>query len=329
MGAALLVTHPACSQHDPGPDHSEAPGRLSALYDAVRGDVTLWAALCEVQGVPCEEEDLLRVHTPEHVARVRASAQDAAREGRLVWLDADTAVGGASFDAALAAAGCAFDAAKRALDGAASFALSRPPGHHATRNRAMGFCLFNNVAIAVRRLQAEGRVRDVLVVDWDAHHANGTQEIFYEDPSVYLVSLHLGRDYPGTGNPSQRGAGLGRGRTRNVPMPHGTGSAEYRRRYQRALEAALASFSPELVIISAGFDLLAGDPEGGFLLEPRDLHSLTTDLLERLPSCTRGVAAILEGGYAVGRIGVGLVEVLRALAGLPSVSSGASNNAKT
>ena len=312
-----LVTHPACARHDPGPDHAEAPSRLVALERAVRADPELWAALSEVEGVPASEADLLRVHTPGYVARVRAAAEQAAREGDRVSLEADTVVGAASFEAALAAAGCAVGAAERALDGSAAFALSRPPGHHAMPDRAMGFCLFNNVAVAVRRLQAEGRVRDVLVVDWDAHHGNGTQEIFYKDPSVYLISLHLGRDYPGTGNPAQRGAGPGRGLTRNVPLPHGTGAAEYRRRYCRALDAALAAFSPELVVVSAGFDLLSGDPEGGFLLEPRDLHALTTDLLERLPARTRGVAAVLEGGYALERIGAGLVEVLRALAGLP------------
>jgi acetoin utilization deacetylase AcuC-like enzyme len=312
-----LVTHPACVRHDPGPEHAESPGRLAALREALRADELLWGGLEEVGGVPASEADLLRVHTPEHVARVRSAAEEAARTGMRVWLDADTAVGSSSFEAALAAAGCAVGAAERALGGASAFALSRPPGHHATPDRAMGFCLFNNVAVAVRRLQAEGRVRDVLVVDWDAHHGNGTQEVFYQDPSVYLISLHLGDDYPGTGNPAQRGAGPGRGLTRNVPLPHGTGSVEYRRRYRRALDAALASFSPELVVVSAGFDLLSGDPEGGFLLEPDDLHALTSDLLERLPGRTRGIAAVLEGGYALERIGAGLTAVLRALAGLP------------
>jgi acetoin utilization deacetylase AcuC-like enzyme len=309
-----LVSHPACAHHDPGPDHPESPSRLAALGAAMRGDSELWATLSEVGCPPAGEDDLLRVHTPAHVARVRDAAEEAARTGGRVWLDSDTAVGPGSFEAALAAAGCAIAATGRALDGGAAFALSRPPGHHATPDRPMGFCLFNNVAVAVRRLQAEGRVRDVLVVDWDAHHGNGTQEVFYKDPSVYLLSLHLSREYPGTGNPSQRGAGPGRGLTRNVPLPHGTGAIEYRRRYRSALDAALARFSPELVVVSAGFDLLSGDPEGGFLLEPRDLHALTADLLERLPSRTRGVAAILEGGYALERIGGGLVAVLRALA---------------
>lgn len=315
----LLITHPACARHDPGPDHLESPDRLFALHRAVAGDAALSSVLGQVEGVPVSEEDLLRVHSGEYVTAVRAASERAEREGERVPLDADTLVGPGSFEAALAAAGCAVVAAERALDGCATFALSRPPGHHATSERAMGFCLFNNAAIAVRRLQSEGRVREVLIVDWDAHHGNGTQEIFYRDSTVYVVSVHLGPEYPGTGNPSQRGAGPGRGLTRNVSLPHGTSVAEYRRRFRRALEAATAVFTPELVIVSAGFDLLSGDPEGGFLLEPRDLHALTTDLLERLPSRTRGVAAVLEGGYVPDRMGAGLVQTLRALAGLPSI----------
>ena len=317
MPRVPFVTHPACARHDPGPGHWETPDRLPALLRAVRADPALQDALVEVEGIPALEADLLRVHTPEHVARVRAAVEEAEKGAGPVWLEADTAVGAASFEAALAAAGCAVVAAERALDGSPAFALSRPPGHHATPGRAMGFCLFNNVAVAVRRLQAEGRVRDVLVVDWDAHHGNGTQEIFYKDPAVYVLSLHLGCDYPGTGNRSERGAGPGRGLTRNVPLPHGTEAVEYRARYRRALDAAFDAFSPELVVVSAGLDLLSGDPEGGFLLEPRDLHALTVDLLQRLPSRARGVAAVLEGGYALERIGAGLVEVLRALTGLP------------
>jgi acetoin utilization deacetylase AcuC-like enzyme len=317
-----MFEHPACARHDPGPGHPEVAARLEALRSAVRADAALAALIEEIEGVPAGEDDLLRVHDPGYVARVRAATDEARRDGRPVALDPDTAVGPGSFEAALAAAGCAIDAARRALEVPAAFALSRPPGHHATRDRPMGFCLFNNVAVAVRRLQAEGRARDVLVVDWDAHHGNGTQEIFYRDPSVYVLSLHLGGEYPGTGSPSQRGAGQGLGRTRNVPLPRGTGAAEYRRRFQRALDAALAAFRPDLVLVSAGFDVLSGDPEGGFLLEPRDLHALTGDLLERVASRTRGVAAVLEGGYALDRIGPGLVEMLRALAGLPSASLG-------
>ena len=182
----------------------------------------------------------------------------------------------------------------------------------------MGFCLFNNAAVAVRRLQAAGRGRArVLVIDVDAHHANGTQDIFYEDGSVYLLSFHLSPEFPGTGDAADQGSGDGAATTHNVPLAHGTGAAEYRARWAEALDAAFATFIPELVVLSMGFDVLAGDPEGGLLLEPRDLHELVTDLLWRLPSATGGrVVAVLEGGYALERIGDGFVEVMRALAEL-------------
>lgn len=288
--------------------------------EAVRADPDLGEVLVERVADPVGEEDLLRVHTAEHVARIREACEESRRSGKLVWVDGDTPVSAGSWDAALAAAGCAVTAAEQVFTGpaATAFALSRPPGHHATVDRAMGFCLFNNAAIAVRRLQAEKRARNVLVLDWDAHHGNGTQDVFYDDPTVYVLSLHLCPDYPGTGSAIERGAGAGRATTRNVPLRHGTTAAEYRRQFLAALDCAFESFAPDLVIVSAGFDCLAGDPEGGLLLAPQDLHVLTTDLVEGVPASARGrIAAVLEGGYALDRIGSGLVNVLRGLAGLP------------
>lgn len=317
MPTALLVSHPACERHDPGPGHSDAPGRLPALRAALRRDAPLLARLAETTPAPATEADLLRVHTAAHLAAVQAAAADADATGERRLLEAYTAVGPGSYPAALAAAGCAIEAATRALDGAPAFALSRPPGHHASPGQAMGFCLFNNVAVAIRRLQAEGRARRVLVVDWDAHHGNGTQDAFYSDPDVFVLSLHLDGEYPGTGRSGQRGAGAGRGSNRNVPLPHGTGPEAYRRAYRRALDGVLASFTPDLTVVSSGFDLLRGDPEGGFLLEPADLHGLATDLLDRLPAAGRSVVGVLEGGYHLDRIGLGLAAVLRALTGLP------------
>jgi acetoin utilization deacetylase AcuC-like enzyme len=284
----------------------------------VHADAELTATVVERRATPVAEQDLLRVHAPAHVAQVQAASEEARRRGGLVWLDADTPVGPGSWDAALAAAGCVVTAAELVLAGEAfaAFALPRPPGHHATRDRAMGFCLFNNVAVAVRRVQARGLVEKVLVLDWDAHHGNGTQDLFYEDPSVFVLSIHLTSGYPRTGKAGEVGAGAGAGTNCNVPLPRGTTGADYRRRYLAALDATLQTFTPDLVVISAGFDCLSGDPEGGFLLEPSDLHLLTTDLLSRVPGPGKVVAA-LEGGYALDRIGMGLVDVLRALGGLP------------
>jgi acetoin utilization deacetylase AcuC-like enzyme len=316
-----LVLHPACALHDTGWGHPEHQGRLPAIVSAIERDTpALLHAVLQREAEPASEADVLRVHTRAHLERVRAAAERAAREGEPVFLDADTVVSAASWEAALAAAGCAITGAELVLRGEAdtAFALSRPPGHHASADRAMGFCLFNNVAVAARRVQAEWGIERVLIVDWDVHHGNGTQEIFYEDPTVYCLSFHLADHYPGTGSAAERGAGPGLGTTRNVPLPHGSSAADYRRVFVAALDAALEEFEPGFVFISAGFDCLAGDPLGGLLLEPADLHALTRLVMERTRASARGrVVVVLEGGYVPARLGAGVVNVLRALAGLP------------
>ncbi len=320
-----LLSHPACNRHDTGPGHPESRDRLPALLEAVRRDSELAPRLLERKAAAATEEDLLRVHTPEHVVGIRQAAAEAGRRGEVLWLDPDTAVSPDSWNAALGAAGCAIAAADMVARGqaGAAFALCRPPGHHATVHRAMGFCLFNNLAVAARAMQAHGRAGRILVVDWDVHPGNGTQDVFYADPSVYFLSLHLFPHYPGTGAAGERGAGAGLGHTRNLPLPRGTGGDEYRRLFLAALEEALADFTPDLTLVSVGFDCLAGDPLGGLELEPEDLHRLTRDLLERVGGPGGGrVAATLEGGYVPERMGRGLVDVLRALAGLPAAPPG-------
>ncbi|MFS8637258.1 MAG: histone deacetylase [Gemmatimonadota bacterium] len=316
-----LVMHPDCARHDTGWGHPEHQGRLPAVVNALYMDTpALLNVVRQVEAEPASPEALLRVHTGAHVERVRAAVDQAARSGRQVALDPDTIVSDASWDAALAAAGCAITATALVLDGETrtAFAVCRPPGHHATPDRAMGFCLFNNVAVAARWAQAERGVERVLIVDWDVHHGNGTQDIFYEDPSVYFISLHMSPHWPGTGGADEIGAGAGKGTTRNVPLPPGTGPEVYRRALDEALDAALAGFAPELVLISAGFDCLTGDPLGGLCLEPADLHAITRHIIERTHATARGrVVAVLEGGYVPARLGAGVVQVLRALGGLP------------
>ncbi|BDG02121.1 histone deacetylase family protein [Anaeromyxobacter oryzae] len=317
----LLVTHPDCLGHDTGHDHPESVARLAAIEDALARDPDLRGeGIRREEAPPASLEDLLRVHTPALVDRLRALSDAAAESGVHTFVEPETPVSGASFRAAVAAAGCAILAAERVARGEAraAFALARPPGHHAAADRAGGYCLLNNVAIAARSLQAHGLARRILVVDWDVHHGDGTQAIFWEDPTVHLLSLHLFPHYPHTGAEDERGAGSGLGATRNVPVPPGTAAVEYRRRFAEALDATLREARPDVVLVSAGFDLLAGDPQGGLALEPADLHALTTVLLSRAAAagCTR-VAAVLEGGYVPARVAAGVLAVARALAGLP------------
>jgi acetoin utilization deacetylase AcuC-like enzyme len=315
-----IVSHPACFAHETGEGHPDSRARLPAIREAIRADPRLGDACLEVEAQPAEEVDLLRVHAADHLALVRDTATRAGARGGIDWLDPDTAVSGESWLAVSGAAGCAITAAELVATGhaRAAFALSRPPGHHARFDAAAGFCLVNNVAVAARRLQAMGLARRILIVDWDAHHGDGTQAIFWDDPSVYLLSVHLDDEFPGTGAADERGGGAGRGATRNLPLSRTTTAAAYRERFTESLDATLAEFAPDFVLVSAGFDCLAGDPEGGLGLEPADLHAITRLILERTqPSAAGRVVAVLEGGYVPERIGQGAVNVLRALADLP------------
>jgi acetoin utilization deacetylase AcuC-like enzyme len=238
--------------------------------------------------------------------------------GSVVAIDEEeTMVSRISWSAMLAAAGSIITACDAVQSGRArnGFVLARPPGHHATPSKSMGFCLINNVAVAARVLQQRG-VERVLIVDWDVHHGNGTQDVFYEDGSVYFMSLHQSPWYPGTGLREERGAGAGAGTTRNVPLPAGTTGAQFRQAFERELDAALAEFTPDFVLVSAGFDCLRDDPLGELLVEPADLHAITTYLMQAVPQGT-GIVHTLEGGYNPPAVGIGVVNVVRALAGLP------------
>ena len=319
--ATALVSHPACALHDTGWTHPEHQGRLPAIVKALyRETPDLQEHVLQVEGSPAELADLLRVHSESHVDTVRAAVERAAARGQPVDLTLDTVVSGASWDAALAAAGSAITATRLVLDDAApstAFVLCRPPGHHATASRPMGFCLFNNIAVAACWAREEGGLDRVLILDWDVHHGNGTQDIFYHDPSVYYLSLHLSGHYPGTGHVHETGGGAGKGTTRNVPLPAGVGREHYLRVFGQALEAAITSFDADLVLLSAGFDCLAGDPLGGLLLEPADLHAMTRAVMEAADRTARGrVVALLEGGYVPARVGEGVVQVVRAFADL-------------
>ena len=290
--------------------HVECPARLTALRQSLEG-AGLWDRLVPIAARPATDADLGRVHSPEHVERVRSTAE----AGGTVWFDADTFACAASALAAELAAGGVCAAVDAVMDGraASAFCAVRPPGHHALRDRAMGFCLFNNVAIGTRYVQAARGIGRVLIVDWDVHHGNGTQAIFYRDAQVLYVSTHQWPFYPGTGSGGETGEGPGRGQTLNYPLSHGAGDEEFLGAVDDALEQA-GDFGPEFVFISAGFDAHRDDPLGGLRLSD-EAYAEATRRVWRLARETAGgrLVSVLDGGYnldALGRAGVAHVGAL-------------------
>lgn len=312
--------HPASPLHDTGWSHPEHQGRLRALASTVGRD--LLALHGHVEQMPAGDatlDDVFRVHSRDHVHHVKQACGLAQSTGRIVGLDADTKVSGATWEAALGSAGTAIEAARAVAEGRlkTAFVAARPPGHHATPTLSMGFCMFNNVAITARWLQANGHAERVLIVDWDVHHGNGTQDAFYDDPTVYFVSLHQSPHFPGTGAVEETGGGAGEGTTLNVPLPAGVPVDVYREHFRQALATATEDFTPDFILVSAGFDVLRGDPLGDFLLEPEDLYAMTREIGELAEDvCGGRVVNVLEGGYDPALLGQGTVYVIRALAGL-------------
>jgi len=294
--------------HDPGRGHPERPERLRVLLDHLdraRDLVPLGARLAT-------EEEIALVHAPGHIERAAASAG----QSRVVF-DPDTATSAGSYEAARLAAGSLLTVCDAVLAGEVrnGFALVRPPGHHAEYDRAMGFCLFNNVALAAAWLRARG-LRRVAIVDWDLHHGNGTQHLFEDDPDVLYVSAHQFPCYPGTGAVEEVGCGAGAGRTLNLPFPPGFGDEEYVRAFDEVVLPVCRAFAPDFVLVSAGFDCDARDPLGQMRVSPAGFARMA-DACRALAEETAGgrIAAVLEGGYDLSAIVEGVDEVLAALRG--------------
>ncbi|MEJ7584040.1 MAG: histone deacetylase [Acidimicrobiales bacterium] len=285
----LVATHPRFAEHDTGAGHPERPARLRAVERGI-ADAGLAEAIRLVEAAPAPRAAVERVH-PE--ALVSALERFCRAGGG--YLDPDTHVGPASFEAALLAAGAGLDLVAR-LDrgeGEAGFCAVRPPGHHATATRSMGFCLFNNVAVTAAALADRGE--RVVVVDYDAHHGNGTQDVFYDDPRVFYVSLHEWPLYPGTGALRDTGRDEGIGTTLNFPLPAGATGDVYRRAIEDVVLPAMAGFAPTWLLISAGFDAHRADPLTGLALTAGDYADITADLLVLAPPGRR--LLFLEGGY--------------------------------
>lgn len=298
--SAAVVWNPACRHHYGGAGHPERPQRFEAVLEALRHP-ELAPLVTWIEAPPAARSAIERVHPPEYVDLLEALA---ARGGGA--LDADTFLGPRSWESVLASAGVALAVVEQGMKAGRAFGITRPPGHHALAARAMGFCFLNNIVLAARHAQALGCGR-VLIVDWDVHHGNGTQALVERDPSIRFVSMHQYPWYPGTGAEDERGVG----NVFNIPRPGRLPRAVYARDFLRGVDAALEGWQPDILLVSAGFDSLAGDPLGEFTLEPDDITDWTEALRQRMGS--RPVVGVLEGGYRLDLLAAGVVAHVRAL----------------
>ena len=302
----LLFTHPACLEHDPGRHHPEGPARLRAVLDALAGPE--FARLERREAPKAALEDLVRVHPRPHVERLLRAVPKSGHIG----IDADTVLSPASGEAALRAAGAVVAAVDAVVKREANnvFCAVRPPGHHAEPERAMGFCLFNNIAVGALRARAVHKLHRIAVVDFDVHHGNGTQAAFEADDGLFYASTHQSPLYPGTGSMSETGVG----NIVNVPLRPMSGSGQFRAGMRERVLPALAAFRPELMLISAGFDAHKSDPLAQLLLDEDDYTWITGRLMEVADRHAGGrLVSALEGGYDLPALGASVAAHIRVM----------------
>ena len=307
-----LLLDPVYKQHDTGPGHPEQPARYDAVTHALE-QAGLTKSLSKIEVRAANEDEIALCHGRAYIETVKREIKAGARE----LSTGDTTVSPRSLDVALRAVGGLLNAVDAVASGKSpnAFCAVRPPGHHARPNQGMGFCIFNNVAIAARYAKSKYGMT-TLIADWDVHHGNGTQDIFYADGSTLFFSTHQSPWYPGTGAAAERGEGQGRNCTLNVPLPAGSGRAEILGAFQKLLLPATDAFKPDLVFISAGFDSRLNDPLGQFTLVDQDFVDLTTVMLEIASKHAKGrVVSVLEGGYNLSGLASSVAAHVRALSG--------------
>ncbi len=309
---AVFIDSDVCKDHENGPMHPENPDRITAV-DSLLNAASVSSFIERMPVTDATAEQLERVHNKDYV-----SAIEKTDGGPPLQLDQDTGAGGGSWRAAIRSAGAAVCACGAVMKegGGSAFAFCRPPGHHAERDRAMGFCLFNNIAVAAEFAIAECGAERVMIVDWDVHHGNGTQNSFYGRGDVFYFSVHQHPAFPGTGNAEETGSGEGSETTLNIPLPAGRTDEVYIRIFQNELARAARSYQPDLILVSAGFDAHKADPLGGMELSSECFGLLATEIKKLAGELCGGKAVfVLEGGYDLWSLQTSVAEVLWTLGG--------------
>lgn len=305
------IYDPLFLNHNTGSRHPEKSERVSAAHDMLSNQ-EWYSSLRTLDTRAAEHQWLSTVHDLEYIDRVRKACESGERK-----LDTpDVTISTSSYDVAINAAGSVLQLADELMSKQIDngFAMVRPPGHHAEQAEAMGFCLFNNIAIAARYLQQKYELEKIFILDWDVHHGNGTQHTFESDPSVFYISLHQFPHYPGTGALSETGIGKGQGATLNCPMTPGAGDADYRQAFEEKVLPLATAFNPDAVLISAGFDAHASDPLGSINLQNSSYNWMTIAMMDLADQCCDGrLISVLEGGYDLNALSESVTEHVKVL----------------